>query len=394
MLPNPKPSAIPIAVSSVEEEMWSYSKISSYEWCNRSYYYKYVLKRPTPSTVPMRIGSIMHKAIQWVVSEGYDTSDALRFAAYEAGGIPEGETFQELLRMVVNAIYEIPLDTMEVQSEVYVSIKTTLGIVRAYIDIIIDDLANDVTEIWDYKSGWKEQVANESMQLALYAWILSELRGNTIGSTFFGRLFFPRINRWNEVEITTEHIHKAKSWFIQNVQTIRANSLDIDDWERTTDKGKCDTCPFVGLCASGMMEEGFPRSGKVTTMEEATKMGEYILMQERLIKNMKAGLKDFVSEHEPVTIGNKSWQITFGEPSPKVTDMLELERFALENGLTFTEVLKADSEKIKVWLDKDESGMMKQLITWTKPKKTLKFAETPTLVEAEEVEVDIKEEGV
>ena len=80
-------------------------------------------------------------------------------------------------------------------------------------------------------------------------------------------------------------------WFVSHVQKIQSKSTNIEDWELTTDKKNCDICPFVGLCSSGLMAEGFPVSGEVSNEEEVRKLGEYFIMQEKFIKNLKAGSK-------------------------------------------------------------------------------------------------------
>lgn len=108
-------------------------------------------------------------------------------------------------------------------------------------------------------------------------------------------------------------------------------------------------------------------------MEDAAIMGEYILMQEKYIKNLKKGMKKFVENNEPVPIGDKSWYIHSSTPTPKIEDMAELMSYAIENGLDITKVVKASPEKVQEWLDEDDTGRLDQLIQWTAVRKTLKF---------------------
>lgn len=356
----------------LKEHVWSYSRLSTFERCERSFFHKYIENRPTPPNMPMIMGKILHQAIEWVINKGYDPSDAVRFAIYEAGGLPEGEKYSTLLHMIQNAIFRIPQD-VDVQSEVHLVLNTTLGKVQGIIDLLIDNPASDVVEIWDYKSGWQDQEANTSKQLALYAWILSELRGTAMSGEFIGRIVMPRINSETGVEITPEIIDSAKKWFVRLVHAITSKSENIEDWAITKDKKNCEHCPFVGLCASGIHELGFPSSGELTSFEDATVMGEYVLMQEAYIKSLKKGLKTFVENNVPIPIGENSWHIQSSTPSPKVEDMAELMSFAIENGLDITQVVKATPDKVQEWLDQDDTGRLEQLIQWTSVRKTLKF---------------------
>lgn len=365
----------PIPKSKLKDQVWSYSRLSTFERCERSFFHKYIEDRPTPPNMPMTMGKILHRAIEWVVKQGYEPSDAARFAIYEAEGLPEGENYTTILHMLQNAIYRIP-QNVDVQSEVHLVLNTTLGKVQAFVDLLIDDPSSDAVELWDYKSGWQDQEANLSKQIALYAWMLTELRGTSMGGQFIGRIIMPRINSETYVEITPEIIAEAKKWFIRTVHAITSKSEDMEVWAITKNKKNCETCPFVGMCASGIHELGFSSSGEVTSMEDAAIMGEYILMQEMFIKSLKKGLKSFVETTGPVPIGKNSWHIQSSTPSPKVEDMAELMSFAIENGLDITKAVKAEPNKVQEWLDVDDSGRLEQLIQWTSVRKTLKFGET------------------
>ncbi|MER2005848.1 MAG: PD-(D/E)XK nuclease family protein [Psychrobacillus sp.] len=355
-----------------EHAKWSYSRLSLFERCQRQYFHKYIEELPTPPSNPMKTGRILHRSLEWVLKYGYEPSEAVRFSIYEEG-MPGGESFYTLLQMVENALYLVPTSPTEIETEIYIYLNTTLGLVRGYIDLLIDDPVNDTLELWDYKSGWQESEASDSKQLALYAWIISELRGAALPSKVIGKLIFPRINSYTEVVFTPNDLENARNWFIRTVMMIAAKSTLIDEWELTSEKKHCETCAFVGRCAAGLSDRNFSYSGEYATMDEAERAGEWILQQEALIKKLKSGLKKFVEEHEPVNVGTKSWFIKSSEPKPKVVDIRELMEFAEEKDLEVADVLNADSEKILKWLDEDETGMLEQLVEWTSVRKTLTY---------------------
>lgn len=363
----------PTKVETKKQAKWSYSRLSLYERCQRQYFHKYVEELPIPSTAPMKTGRILHRSLEWVLKEGYEPSEAVRFAIYEEG-MPSGENFHTLLQMVENALYRIPASPMELETEIYIYLHTSLGLIRGYVDLLIDDPINDILEIWDYKSGWQESEASDSIQLALYAWIISELRGAALPSQVIGKLIFPRINSYTEVVLTPTDLENARNWFIRIVTQINAKTQLITDWELADDKKHCETCPFVGRCASGLSDRNFSYSGEYASMHEAERAGEWILQQEALIKKLKSGLKKFIDDNEPVDVGKKSWYIQSSTPKPKIIDIRELMEFAENHDtLEAADVLKADSDKILKWLDEDDTGMLEQLVEWTSVRKTLTY---------------------
>jgi len=365
----------PLAYPRIAEAEWSYSRISTYERCERQYFYKYIEKRPIILTVPLEVGRILHTSIQWCLKYGYEPEEALRFAIYDAGRIPDGENFDSLLELLSNSLYYIPNGDIEINSEMYVSIKTTLGTIRGYIDVLIEDWSEDRLEISDYKSGWKLTEASDSIQLGLYAWMLKEIKGASMPSNVIGKLIFPRILKESEVNITDELMAAAKQWIVHNIKLISKKTTNIMDWARTSKNENCESCPFAGKCAIEIKQEGFASDGVVDSIEEAALMGQYIALQELYLKQLKKGMKSFVEKHGPVSIGKKAWQINESIPSPKVIDMEEFLHVAEEKGENISSLVNADSEKLQKLLDVDDTGKLEQIITWTKTRKTLKLGE-------------------
>lgn len=350
-------------VPSYLKEKWSYSRLSTFERCERQFFHKYVEKRPTPPSAPMITGKIVHLALELTLKEGYQPQDAVRHAIYEMGGLPEGESYSKVVQMVDNVMYRLPTENAEIQAEVHLELRTTLGTLQGYVDILIDDPVEDVFELWDAKSGWVEQDAEESKQVALYAWMLRELKGQAISDRFIGRLVFPRIDRESVVELTDADLETAKLWFVRLATQIKSKSQERNDWHMTKNKKACETCPFVDMCAAGMLENGLSASGNIGNADEAAAIGEYILMQEQVIKNLKKGLKTFVEEHEAISVGENHWHISESKPSPKIKDIHQLVSYALEHDLDYFPIMTIDSAKLSEWLDQDESGILQQVVS-------------------------------
>lgn len=366
-------SATPINTRLIDPKtmQWSYSRLSTYERCQRLFFYKYIMGRPTPVTVPLLVGGILHDAIEWCVKEGYTTSEAIRFALYKYDGLPASETFQSLLRMLESALFHVPIDD-NVQSEVHLKVKTRLGVVQGYLDIVIDDVINDTVEIIDFKSSWVEGDAQESKQLMLYAWLFTEMRGSAFSGDITAKLIYPRINKVNEVQFTKENLQAIKQWFVETVEEIIEKPLVKDEWSLPCDKSVCEHCPFAGLCA-GEFTGKFPNSGEFANTDEAKAAGEFILQQEIFIKKLKKSMRAYIEAGNTVEIGDMEWYIDSSTPKPKVTDNREWINQIEDLGLDVADYITAESTKIEEILDADEEGKVEQLIEWTSPRKTLKY---------------------
>lgn len=374
---NVKPLVIPMVNPSVTykelrgEEAWSYSRLSLYERCQRAFYYKYVEQRPSPAGVPAKVGKIIHRGSEWSLKEGYKTSDAIRFALYEHDGIPDGETFGSLLKMLENALYHIPINE-HLKAEVHLKVATKLGTIQGIIDVIIDDLFNDHIEIIDLKTSWQESKAADSKQLLFYAWLVKEIRGTAFTGNITAKLVYPRINKVSEVVITEPDTAAIKEWFIKLTSEINIKPTEKEQWPMTSGKSACEHCPFAGLCA-GEFTGKFPNSGDFKDVEEAAAAGEFILQQEALIKNLKKALKKYITDGNVIKIGDAEWYISESESKPKVIDNRKWIEFLEETGLDVADYLTADNTKINELLAADDSGQIHQLIDYTTPRKTLTF---------------------
>lgn len=370
----PKKTEAAKPASSVHSRYWSYSRLSMFRDCERQFYYKYVLGLPYPSNHSMRVGKIFHRAIELMIREGYSSSEALYFSIGEQEGLPEGEKTYYLLGMLNKAFDRIPkMDYLEISSELDLSIKTTKGVIKLIIDLVIDDPANDVTYLWDFKTSWSSFSAETHMQLPFYGWLYKQYRGY-VGSTFKGKLVFPRLDKSedNEVLLTDEKLEKARLWLIQTITLIEAKDPDDqEDWKMAKDRSKCDYCPYAARCAGGLLA-GLSSTGEPRNLQEAEKIGEYLLSQELALKNMKSGFKKWVEENQSVHVGTGVWMIE-QKPSAKCEDVDALIDFAQRNGLDLKKALNPKPAILAEWLLEDETGELEQLISYSNGRKSFKY---------------------
>lgn len=358
-------------------DVWSYSRLTSFERCQRSFYHKYVEGRPTPSSAPMMTGKIFHLAIQLMITEGYSPDEAISYAVYQEGELPHGEK-QTFIEWMLYRVYDIlPKDSyVDVTSELHLEVKTAKGLVQGYLDIIIDDPRTNTTEIWDFKTGWTTTKAEKSRQLKVYAYLFHQMRRGMVGKNFIGKLIFPRIKEEKEMisslVITQDDMTEAKEWLEDTITTIEMkNALNRLDWEKTKERSNCQTCPFVSLCAGDYIHD-LPSDGIPKDSLEAELIGSFILEQEQVLRNLKSGLKKWVKAEGNITVGNGQWFMNESVPKPKV-DVEKLAIYAKNYDLNLMEVIKPDTQSVEKWLKEDENGDLEAIVTWTKPRETLTF---------------------
>ncbi|MDQ0255531.1 CRISPR/Cas system-associated exonuclease Cas4 (RecB family) [Evansella vedderi] len=365
------------ATTKTKDKVYSYSRLNTFEGCQRQFYHKYVEGRPIPGNLPMQVGKIFHLAIEMVISEGYSPEEAVLYASYAEGGLPEGERDQQIIKMVKKAyrrLKQFQNEHTDMISELHLKLETEEGYIQGYLDIVLDNPMMDELLIMDFKTSWQSYAA-DTKQLALYAYLFREMRNGFIPNTFKGRLIFPRLSEKDDSEVvfTDELLDEAYLWSQDMIRQIEnKDASSIDEWKMTSDRVKCQYCSFASLCSGGMVDN-LPSDGTPKDDEEASRIGEYIIMQEQSIKNMKDGLKKYAKDNKKaIPVNGGSWEHVKSEPNPKI-DFLTLQEFAKEHDLDIDDLIKYDNKKLKKLIDGDESGKLKNKVEWTKPRSTFKF---------------------
>ena len=332
-------------------KVYSFSRLTTYENCMRMGFHKYVEGRPDPSGAPAIIGKIFHAGFSKVINEGHSPDDSVMASIYEHGGLPEGERAADLVRMTeytFRRISQVQGEFADITSETHLMIEIAPGItVQAYLDLIIEDPANDEVTIADLKTTWAPFDASTNRQLPLYGLLFKEMRGGYVPSIFRGLLIFPRYgNSDSEIIFSDELLEATRQWVIELVQKIEAAGTDINNFPMAANRKTCENCPFASLCAAGYVE-GLPGDGAPKDDAEAVLIGQYVLFQELALKRMKEGLKAYAkSTKAPISLPMGQWEFKQSEPSPKIqVDVLR--QFAEDHDLNVDDVITTDSEEGK-----------------------------------------------
>jgi RecB family exonuclease len=369
-----------MAITATMEKIYSYSRLSLFEDCERAFFHKYIEGRPEPSGLPAIVGKIFHSAMEKVINEGYTPEEAVYFAVYEQNGLPEGEKISFLIAMVNRAFYRIQRlndEYSDLLSELHLVVEVDGGRkLQGYLDIVIDDPANDEVSINDFKTSWQPFSAEDSKQLKLYAWMFEKMRGGFVAGTYKGRLIFPRCgdDAESEVVFTREEMDQAYQWANNTMDRIESKDpTSLEDWRMTTNRSKCEYCSRSTLCSGGFLE-GLPGDGIPKDDVEASMIGDYVRMQELAIKRMKDGLKQHAKDSGPINVSGGRWDFVQSEPTPKISFPV-LQQFAEDHQLDVEEVVTTDSKILKKWIEGDSTGFLKAQAAWTTPRSTFKFLE-------------------
>ncbi|MCY9665823.1 PD-(D/E)XK nuclease family protein [Paenibacillus alginolyticus] len=360
-------------------KVYSYSRLKTFEDCMRMGYHKYIEGRPDPSGLSAIIGKIFHSAFSKVINEGLSPDDSVMSSIYEHGGLPEGERAYDLVRMTeytFRRISEVQGEFSDITSETHLRIEIAPGIfVQAYLDLIIEDPANDEVIIADLKTSWAPFEASSTRQLPLYGLLFKEMRGGFVPAAFRGLLIFTRhVNADSEITFTDELLEETREWVVRMVQNVQAAGTDINNFPMTDDRRTCEHCPFASLCAAGYVND-IPGDGVPKDDVEAALIGQYLLFQEQALKRMKEGLKAYVkSTNTPIDLPMGRWEFKQSEPTPKI--MIEvLRQFADDHGLNADQVITTDSKKVKEWVESDVTGFLKSQATYMNPRSTFTFSD-------------------
>ncbi|MGM8216846.1 PD-(D/E)XK nuclease family protein [Bacillaceae bacterium W0354] len=371
------PTATTIAKNTMT---YSYSRLALFDRCERAFYHKYVEERPDPSGAPAIIGKIFHYAMELVVNEGYEPEDAVYASIYVHNGLPEGEIADSLIYMV-NRTYTRLLDYQDefadVTTELHLFVETEHGKLQGYLDLVVDNPALDELTIADYKTTWQPFSAEESQQLKLYGWMYKQMRGGYVSSNYKGKLIFPRRSEFadSDVLFSDEELEAAYRWAVDIMSQIESKDIhNMDEWEMTNERKKCEYCPYIGLCSSGFVN-GLPSDGEPKDDLEAQAIGEYVRVQELAIKKMKDGLKNYAKDKGDITLRGGKWTFAKSDPSPKAPVEL-IKNYAEEHGFDLEEAFSVNTKTLKKWIEEDSTGTLSSSVKWSNPRTTFRFIES------------------
>jgi CRISPR/Cas system-associated exonuclease Cas4 (RecB family) len=228
--------------------LYSFSRLSLYETCPYRFYQKYILGKDDVVTKPLALGKAVHKAIELKIN-GTLEDEAILDAMIEIDFHPE-VTYDE----VSDLLHRAPNLQGETEVHFQLPLSSELGIqLQGYIDLVTP------TEFWDWKSNWKPYQANDTKQLALYAWALMKTRGiNQVKGT----LFFLRFRKAESFVYNYSDTEEARQWALRLAEEIEMKKSCLDSFPDAASfffpdqvGSHCKHCPFVLDCYKNNRKE-------------------------------------------------------------------------------------------------------------------------------------------
>lgn len=265
------------------------SSINTFRQCPRKYYYQYIEKLPTGTSIHLIRGSVVHSALEdffdadladevaqsfkflhlrilslftrhWKKNQPqlqklelsveelqafFDESIMMlqnwfdRFKAKMLKRIDRGESFAEAFRALT------PRREVEYKSEEYM--------VKGYIDVVHE--IDGQTVVLDYKTSKKDEITDEyRLQLAIYAMLYEEKHG--FRPSFVGIDFLKSIEKIIPVD---EDLIKHAQFEIEQVHASTGSNHIGEYPQRPSPlcKWKTGQCDFYDVCFGGMSNVAF-----------------------------------------------------------------------------------------------------------------------------------------
>jgi len=247
-------------------EIYSYSKLSTFEQCPLKYKFRYIDKIIIPEkTIESLLGKIIHKALEWLyleVKNGVIPSldDVLLFYTkkwqeedFSNGVIMNGnltlsDYYNRGIQLLTNYYFKHkPFDdnTLDVEKEIIVSLDEFKNyLIRGFIDRLAYNLKTCEYEIHDYKTSnflpSREKISNDK-QLALYSFAIKKMFGENKGVLLVWHYLAHNLKI--SLKKTNDEIYKLKEETIDLIKKIKSTKNFSPCVSRF-----CNWCEYKKIC--------------------------------------------------------------------------------------------------------------------------------------------------
>ena len=247
-------------------EVYSHSKLSTFEQCKLRYKYRYIDKiiPPVERTIEAHLGSIVHKALEWLYSEAKegrvpDMDEVIIYysrawmADYtpdliENNGKDEKHYFNKGVQFLIdyyNNNHPFDENTLDVEKEIFIDLdKSGEHKIRGFIDRLAYNLKTGEYEIHDYKTSGtfpSQEKIDHDRQLALYSIAVREMFENVREVRLIWHYLF--FNKKLESKRTIEQLEQLKKETIELIKVIESSTKFPPTVSRL-----CDWCPYKQIC--------------------------------------------------------------------------------------------------------------------------------------------------
>lgn len=250
------PSSTPIIESRQPVTSLSYTQIEAFDLCPLKYYYRYVLKIPTPPAAAASFGQSVHEALRSfyeLLKRPEPVTGNTLIDLLDKKWVPLGYTSKsheqrtkkggrEMLKAFYKTAFDPTKIPMSLEQFFVVRITPSLKI-TGKIDRI--DEVDDRLEIIDYKTGRvpTQREIDKSLQMTVYALAATDpgVLGKTAENVILSFYFLKEQQKISTTR-TRQQLETARAELVEKAKTIERSSFEPR-------VGKyCDFCEFRSIC--------------------------------------------------------------------------------------------------------------------------------------------------
>jgi hypothetical protein len=227
------------------KELFSFSRISTYDNCKREFFYNYIQKLPNIQNIYGQIGGDVHDLTQRLQRKEITNEYAVKrfnqdILKAELLGLkfPNEKVKQNFVECILHFLKNykvIEAKQFEIEKELFATIGFTDTLFLGYLDILY--FYNDgIIEIQDYKTSTMfstKEIPKKSRQLILYAYALAKSYNIKVNSIKFNMLKYLVITWKGKTKVRSvnyprnKFIEKMSKEFKKDLQEIGKNDLEI-----------------------------------------------------------------------------------------------------------------------------------------------------------------------
>jgi CRISPR/Cas system-associated exonuclease Cas4 (RecB family) len=308
---------------------FSFTRLSEFETCPYMYYLRYVCGIEEPPTEALQLGKAVHGAISRLLQGEHDINYVVEEEVKKQELLTLDKHFSEVYGMVDNfaACFAVPPGS-RLFSELFLEKPLGDHKLIGYADLV-QEMPGEVI-ITDFKTGWKQYEAEDTQQLALYAWMV---RDKFPGKPVKARLWWLRYKRGPQVEVEVD-ADGAAAWAEKLIAQVEEAAAWPGDMGYSRNVGTaCASCAFSGRCLG------------IHVPEDPSELAGLALRLEACLERVKALLKERVSAAGPVEIGGEVWDL-YPRVSWKFDDVQAVYNFLAGCVRDPWKYLKVDTQKI------------------------------------------------
>ncbi|WP_382391922.1 RecB family exonuclease [Lentibacillus juripiscarius] len=225
--------------------IFSFSRLNLYKQCPNRFYNKYVLEKDEPMTQPLALGKAVHKAIE-------DKINGIPHQESILNGYAEANFHEELTQSeIADLVEKAPVQSAMGDTETYFKLKladeANAPQLQGFIDLIQPN-----GRITDWKTNRVPYKTLDNHQLALYAWVVSQLKGL---HSVEGCLYFIRFRKESNHVFTPEEMEQARQWALDTANEINGRLALLKSHPDNAGmlfpahpSKLCRHCPFAWEC--------------------------------------------------------------------------------------------------------------------------------------------------